>query len=139
MSEELYSDYDLTKWRRLLCRRDCREIFRYEDPVSSKVTRVRMGICAVCGDQVFYPLSSLQAHHIKPKSLYPELALHLHNGVMVCTRHHQGEIHNFNPGLDVRDNRLCAGWRQYVDMFQRWNALKQNADFNEIHQTELSD
>ena len=38
-------------------------------------------------------VDDLEAHHIKPKALYPELALDLTNGQTLCTKHHD-EIHS---------------------------------------------
>lgn len=124
------TDYELTKWRRLLLLRDSREIL----PGGP-----RLGVCAVCGDQVYYRLPQLQAHHIYPKSLYPERALDLDNGVMVCAGHHQGVVHNHNADTDVTEPErgLMAGWRHYVDHFQRWNSLAAAARFNTTHQPRL--
>ena len=124
------TDYYLTKWRRLLLLRDSRPIL----PVPGSST---MGVCALCGDDVFYRLAQLQAHHIRPKSLYPALALRLDNGVMLCAGHHQGIVHNHNADLDVTVNNYHAGWRSYLAHFHRWNNLAMNQTFNEAKQDRL--
>lgn len=124
------TDYYLTKWRRLLLLRDSRPIL----PAPGSPT---MGICAICGDNVFYRLFQLQAHHIRPKSLYPFLALRLDNGVMLCAGHHQGVVHNHNADLDVTLNDFHSGWRNFLPHFRRWNELSLNRDFNEANQDKL--
>lgn len=124
------TDYYLTKWRRLLLLRDSRPIL----PTQGSPT---MGVCALCGDDVFYRLVQLQAHHIRPKSLYPALALRLDNGVMLCAGHHQGIVHNHNADLDVTINSFHAGWRSYLAHFHRWNSLAINQCFNEANQDRL--
>ena len=39
--------------------------------------------CRVCGETI-----NLHAHHIRPRSIYPDLALVLDNGITLCGNHH---------------------------------------------------
>ena len=133
MSATPPTEYQLTKWRRLLTVRDSRVI----NPKHPEEFQLRMGICALCGPQVYYQMSMLQAHHIYPKALHPEIALRLENGVMACASHHQGVIHNFNPGIDVQNKDWDSGWRNWVVHFQRWNNLAENRRFNDANQQRL--
>ena len=60
----------------------------------SKTVREQWGHkCAYCGrsEDEWY----LQAHHIKPRSLYPELELETDNGIALCKRCH-GIVHCSN-------------------------------------------
>ena len=47
--------------------------------------------CTVCGTT-----ENLHAHHIFPKSIFPERALLIQNGVTLCEYHHK-EHHQLNP------------------------------------------
>ena len=47
--------------------------------------------CSVCGSS-----EDLHAHHIFPKSIFPERALLIDNGVTLCETHHK-EHHSLNP------------------------------------------
>ena len=118
------TSYQLTKWRRYLLIRDSRHI------LSSSDSPTRMSICAICGANVFYRTWQLQAHHINPKSLFPQLALQLSNGVMLCSAHHQGIVHNFNPSRDIVNEQFDSGWKHYYSFFVRWNKLSHNRTFN---------
>ena len=53
--------------------------------VQVKVLNPRCDWCLTVDD--------LEAHHIKPKAQYPELALDISNGQTLCTKHHD-EIHS---------------------------------------------
>jgi 5-methylcytosine-specific restriction endonuclease McrA len=119
----------LTRWRRLLLVRDSRATSPGDDAP-------RAGVCAICGDGVHHRLAHLQAHHIRPMALYPELALRLDNGVMICAGHHQGVVHNHNAALDVRpgSHDLYRGWGLWVSHLSRWNRLAQNRRYNEENQ-----
>lgn len=127
------TDYELLKWRRLLMVRDSRTI----NPSAPEAFQIRLGTCALCGDSVFYRLSRLQAHHIRPKSIFPDLALSLDNGVMVCAGHHQGIVHSHNADLDVTENAAGGGWRVYVPLFDRHVSLARQRRFNEENQPRL--
>ena len=97
-----------------------------------------MGVCALCGDNVFYRISQLQAHHIRPKSLFPERELWLSNGVMLCAGHHLGIVHRHNAALDVgRLDNFQSGWRVYVQLFDRFVNLAVNRLYNESNQHRL--
>jgi len=113
-------------WRRLLLIRDSRHIL--PNPESP-----RMGICVLCGPDVFFRTYQLQAHHIRPRSLYPKLRFLLKNGVMICSGHHQGIVHNHNAAVDVRDKSYQSGWRQFLSTFVRWNRLVDNDEFNDLY------
>jgi len=117
--------YRLIKWRRCLVIRDARYIRPGGDKLST---------CVLCGPDTFHRPASMQAHHIKPKSLFPELALDLDNGVMLCTAHHLGIVHNNNSFQDIMSNDIYAGWTNFVSMFKRWNDLSINKKFNEKNQ-----
>lgn len=126
--------YQLEKWRRLLLLRDSRVV--YVVPGTEKL--VRSPICVLCGPSVGYRAHQLQAHHIRPKSLFPDLALRLSNGVMLCAGHHQGIVHNHNATVDVSRVDYEAGWAAFVVHFRRWNELAEQARFNQLRQVELT-
>lgn len=128
-----YTENELNKWRRLLLVRDSRVI----NPRHPAEYQLRMGVCALCGPNIFFQTSMLQAHHIYPKALYPEKALLLRNGVMCCAAHHQGIVHNFNPTDDVANKEWDSGWRNWLVFFQRWNDLADNRKFNDDNQSRI--
>ena len=119
----------LRKWRRLLLVRDSREVL----PGAP-----RLSVCALCGPDVYFRTWQVQAHHIYPKSLHPEKALMLKNGVMVCAAHHQGIVHNHNPGMDIRNRDFDSGWMNFRHHFNRWNDLAINRRYNEQEQYRLT-
>jgi 5-methylcytosine-specific restriction endonuclease McrA len=127
------TEHHLEKWRRLLLVRDSRVV--YVVPETKK--EVRASICVLCGAEVFYRTYQLQAHHIRPKSLFPGIALRLDNGVMLCAGHHQGLVHNHNAGLDVFSKDFDSGWATWVVHFNRWNDLAVNEKFNAANQHRL--
>ena len=120
----------LTRWRRLLLLRDSRPIFDREGSP-------RASICVICGPDVFFRTSHLQAHHIRPKALYPSLALSLDNGVMLCAGCHQGKVHNYNASLDIRNRDYDSGWMNWLVHFKRWNDLSSNEEFNLQNQCKI--
>jgi hypothetical protein len=79
--------------------------------------------CRMCG-RVGGPI---EAHHIYPKSLYPDKALHLSNGVSLCFCCHRGVVH----GGDTFD---LSNWRVFVPMFRYGNGLAAVRRFNETYQ-----
>lgn len=127
--------HQLTNWRRLLLLRDCRTI----NPADSPEDQLRGGICVLCGDRVFYRLNQLQAHHIRPKALFPDRELLLTNGVILCAGHHLGIVHGHNAALDSsRTDDFMTGWRVYVPLFDRYVSLARNARFNDENQRRLT-
>jgi hypothetical protein len=69
----------------------------------------------------------LQVHHVWPKSLYPDKAYDLDNGIVLCASCHNGIVHAENSFSDNRN------WERFVPMF---DALLsgQKAEFNDTHQ-----
>ena len=63
------SSYDLQKW--------------------SRDIRIESPLCDCCGTQ-----ENLTVHHLYPKHFFPSLALHPHNGVVLCKKHHL-EYHKY--------------------------------------------
>ena len=86
------------------------------------------GKCVVCGGT--FNIWRLQAHHIKPKALYPFLEHRLDNGVTVCTGCHMGSVHRGNTFVDCSDDESHRGWRMFQPMFERWNDLAGQRSFN---------
>lgn len=66
MSFVKYNSQEYVKWRKKIFKRD-----RFT--------------CQLCGTQG----KTLNAHHIKPKALYPELALDKNNGITLCEECHE--------------------------------------------------
>ena len=115
-----FSATKLTKWRRLLILREIR-INEYG---------YRTSFCPLCGND-FSPWA-LQAHHIRPKSLYPELAYELRNGIMLCLSCHMGLIHRNSSFNDMV--KKVYHWKFFVPSFDRYvNAARQRR-FNEANQ-----
>ena len=84
--------------------------------------------CAVCGERFKTGKNAVQAHHIKAKYLYPELAYTLANGISVCAKHHQPLVH-------IGFTR--QSWKDWVPMFRRLNRLVKRRRFNEEHQHKI--
>lgn len=133
MIARLYTPAQLTRWRRLLLVRDSRAV----NPSAPEHLRVRMGNCILCGTDVFYRASQLQAHHIRPLSLFPALAVKLANGAMVCTGHHLGVVHSHNAAVDTRESQVSSGWRAYVSLFDRYVNLAPQKAFNLENQSRI--
>ncbi len=104
-------------WRRLILIRDC-------------VTHDghRYAACVMCNR--INKTYALQAHHIYPKSLYPELALELWNGVCLDVSCHMQIVHGGNSFLDMS----LGNWRKFVPMFKRYTSLAKQRDFNGMYQ-----
>ena len=98
---------------------------------------MRLWTCPICGPEVFYRSTALQAHHVFPKSRYPDIALRLENGILVCTRHHQGEVHDFNASADVR-KALGEGsaWERWSQLLTRAADQGHRHQFNRSHKIE---
>ena len=58
----------------------------------SNAIKSRDGKCIKCGK-----LDDLHSHHIKPKSMYPELMFDLSNGITLCYSCHKKEHENNRP------------------------------------------
>lgn len=97
------SDYQLRKWSRLV---------RIRDAENGR------GRCVMC--RGFFSIWQLQAHHIWPKSLFPDRALDPDNGVSLCAGCHQGPTHAQSPSVDVINSAPDAGWRMWVPSFSAW-------------------
>lgn len=65
----------------------------------SVAVRARDGVCRKCGTS-----KDLHAHHVKPKSERPDLALDLDNGVTLCYRCHKAE-HEAGRPVRIRSER----------------------------------
>ncbi len=65
----------------------------------SVFVRSRDGRCTFCGKD-----SDLHAHHVKPKSLYPDLKFDTDNGVTLCYSCHK-KTHEENRPVRVRSAR----------------------------------
>jgi len=61
--------------------------------------------CWMCGDA-----RNLEAHHIYPKSLYPDSAYIVANGVMLCFRCHRVIVHGSNT-FDL------TTWQKFVPLW----------------------
>lgn len=82
-----YKQNDLRKWRVQVLKRDEHE-------------------CQMCG-----ATERLEAHHIKPKSLYPEHALQVTNGVALCFVCHRYCVHGGNS-FDL------SNWSKFIPFFE---------------------
>ena len=72
----------------------------------------------------------IQAHHIMPKSKYPELACRLENGISLCTGCHLGIVHlgnSFNDG----------NCEFFQPSFQGYNGLQAVKEWNDANQTQM--
>lgn len=57
--------------------------------------------CEICGSK-----ENLQAHHIEPKSINPEKALDISNGLCLCKKCHS-KVHQENNGCRLNELRKC--------------------------------
>ena len=58
----------------------------------SRAVKDRDGRCMKCGS-----IENLHAHHIKPKSIYPDLILDIDNGLTLCYGCHKSEHEKNRP------------------------------------------
>ena len=93
-------------------------------------------ICQECG-----VTSELHSHHIKPKSIFPDLALDVANGVTLCrechANVHEGKIRSFllsgrfSSRRPKRSRKTAVviepGGRMTPDAFKRWLADMKSA------------
>ena len=121
-----FNETGLTKWRRLLLIRDCITLDLFPGVV-------RSAFCPMCC--IALPVWRLQAHHIYPKSKYPEFAYSLWNGISLCMNCHMHIVHSGNSFKDVEE---LHHWRFFVPAFRRYNSLVLADDFNSENQTKLS-
>jgi len=92
----------------------------------STLVRVRDEfVCYVCSEKIKVRAKA-QAHHVYPKSIYPEKAYDLDNGVCVCGRCHQPLIHSTN-----------SSWKKFTGFFKRHLRRVKNARFNSEHQGKI--
>lgn len=117
-----FNEYRLTKWRRLLLVRDCVTIQTRNGPI-------RMAHCQMCNNT--FPVYRMQAHHIRPKSLYPHLAYELRNGIMLNLSCHMELVHGGNSFEDMKEHHR---WRFFQPAFDRYVDLAINRRFNESNQ-----
>jgi len=82
-------------------------------------------VCALCEEKIV-PRSSAQAHHILEKSLYPELALKLDNGLTLHAHHHQPMVHT-----------TVDSWKKFVQMFRKLNKDASKLKFAQEHEQKI--
>jgi len=82
-----YKQNDLRKWRVQVLKRDDHE-------------------CQMCG-----ATERLEAHHIRPKALYPDLALQVTNGVALCFVCHRYCVHGGNS-FDL------SNWSKFIPLWE---------------------
>jgi len=122
-----FNEYRLTRWRRLLLLREVRDVVAADGSVR------RMSFCPMCSTT--FPTYRLQAHHIRPKSVYPDRAYELANGICLCLRCHMGIVHGGNSFRDLSD---VQQWRFFVPAFDRYVELAAVRRFNESNQYRLN-
>jgi len=122
------NSYRLRKWRRLLLLRESREV----TPGGP-----RLCVCVLCGTDVFHKTGGMQAHHVRPKALYPDEQYNLDNGVLLCAAHHQGMVHNGNASVDMTASTWTTGWKSWLVHFERWNDMVENVKFNKENQSRI--
>ena len=82
--------------------------------------------CFMCGR-----VGRIEVHHIYPKSLYPERAYNLDNGVSLCGMIcHRGIVH-------AGDTFELTNWRVFVPMFRYRMRAKKIRAFNEKYQSRI--
>lgn len=66
--------------------------------------------CACCGSR-----NDLEAHHIKPKSLYPHLAYNVRNGICLCRRCHREAKWSLHSKIKLTkcNKRTLAIWLKF--------------------------
>lgn len=93
----------------------------------SKAVRVRdKNTCQMCGR-----VGTIEAHHIYPKSLYPDKAYNLDNGVSLCRCCHIISVHASNT-FDL------SNWKRFVPMFRHMMRLVKFKRFNNKYQERIS-
>jgi len=78
------SKYRLRKWSIHVRRRD-------QQILSPRARSVGRFPCWICGG--WFASNMVNAHHIKPKSLFPEIAFDLNNGITICLGCHMLVCH----------------------------------------------
>lgn len=92
----------------------------------SRYVRIRdNNICQICFEPID-PRRNGDAHHIYPKSLYPEKAYRLDNGITTHDYHHQPVVHTTK-----------TSWQYWVPYFKPFMKYKSKKEFNEKYQDRL--
>lgn len=102
-----FSSYLLAKWRAYCKKRD-----------GSK--------CYFCPDT-----NNLEVHHIEPKSLRPDIAYLMANGITLCFRCHRCVVHASNT-WDLNN------WSKFVPTFKEYIAREEIVMFNLTKQKRIS-
>ena len=82
----------------------------------------RDGCCHVCGETI-----NLHAHHIKPRSKYPELEWELDNGITLCGNHHahlKGKEESINLRVIIPDEQIADQLKRLNGIFCNYLLLK---------------
>jgi hypothetical protein len=88
----------------------------------SHLVRLRdASTCQVCLNKT--KTGELEAHHVRPKALYPDEAYDLDNGISICRKCHMPIVHSTD------DN-----WKRFVYMFRNVMRRKATVAFNESNQ-----
>jgi len=82
-----------------------------------------------------HPSWRIQAHHIFPKSKFPELAYDLKNGICLCMNCHMHIVHS---GNSFRDIQQLEHWRFFIPTFTDYNAECKNKTFNQDNQDRIT-
>lgn len=102
----MYTDYMLSKW--------------------SIYVRVRdKYICRMCLNTDI-PRRLLHAHHIDRKVDHPEIALHLNNGICLCSDCHLAVVHSTHKNH-----------KQFRVIFKRWVRRVAQEEFEQSYQDRL--
>lgn len=125
------SSYKLTKWRRYLLLRDVIVIAEIQTH-DGKPKLLRSSWCPMCNTA--HQSWRMQAHHIRPKSEYPELALELSNGIMLCLRCHMALTHTGNSFKDMKE---IGHWKFFRPAFDRYVNLATQRRYNEENQHKI--
>lgn len=89
---------------------------------SKEVRRLWGNKCAYCGrdEKEWY----IEAHHIMPKSVYPELATELENGVALCRGcHNQAHNGDFTRTAPVEEYRQSPYYKYHADVIEFVDSL----------------
>ena len=76
-------------------------------------------------------VGTIEVHHIYPKSLFPDKAYNLDNGISLCKSCHIICVHASNT-FDL------TNWQKFVIMFRRIMNLAKYKKFNDLYQRRIS-
>lgn len=82
----------------------------------------RDGCCRLCGETI-----NRHAHHIKPRSKYPELEWELDNGITLCGNHHahlKGKEESINLRVIIPDEQIADQLKRLNGIFCNYLLLK---------------